>query len=75
LRYFCVHLDTWDTLCTLGTLCSAEAQGESSELHKRETQPEGGWEIASAMGGLKQVSCSQSHVSKPAVRVTHSLWC
>ena len=39
VRYFCVHLDTWDTLCTLGTLCSAEAQGESSELHKRETQP------------------------------------
>ena len=62
-----------DTLCTLGTLCSAEAQGESSELHKREQQPEGGWEIACAMGGLKHVSCSQSYVNKPAVRANESV--
>ena len=68
------YLSTFGYLRTLGTLCSAEAQGESSK-YMRETQPEGGREIAHAMGGLKQVSCSQSHVSKPAVRATHSLWC
>ena len=37
---------TLEILCVLWVFCSAEAQDESSELHKRQTQPEGGREIA-----------------------------